>query len=391
MKFKSYLGIQRRVNQLLESAASCKDYISQMMYGHAGEVKPSQELVDEMRKEFPSAAGTIYLGQNFTNKTDYETFLAQTKNGTEFSSDTMTIWVNDEKLAYRGAISDNYGGYRSDKMYKDKDHMTGVAGIVLKLTVKEGEAVSAGAASSSYNDAKVLLPPGTYATEVVGKHQPFVDTISDANFKAEFMAIKSIRSKESSTKTRKMFEHILYHYEDMDNEMRQHLFKLLDDALQDIEYDVSVSMRNSYHGFNKSQIPEISISWNVPSSFVYYFDLMNEEDAEVIVKKVQDVLSKIDHEFRSKTTDVDWVEEFDLNVNPSLIAMADLSHFQNKVHFAKYLQRKIGLTYNSLNSYEETKRINRIEDQNEKRDAIRALGKRIENALNLLGKLSGKQ
>lgn len=389
MSLKLFIQAKEIVTHLLENNEYSLGWLRNFCYQTYNFAdKSDSAMIDELVKLLPYEGGTLYAGFNFLSEDSYNEFMKEHMHGTKFSSDTASKWhadIKDVDKQATGNTSDWYGSHKQEKMYVDKDFMVGHAGIILQMHINADKAIDTSQDKSLNTKGIIVIPAGQYECKVVKKHIPFIQSINKDNFKSEFLSINSI---DGEVFDNKKFQHIMFHYKDFDNEMSSHLMKLILPTLDNIKWSVDVDMHwnsSSKHPFgsSKSKYPIINVDWDLPEEFLYYHEFLSDNDADEMDSKIISVLKTIDRDFNEKTSDIDWVDnKFELNINNGLKAALTDDKYSNVVHFQKHVRRKIGLAYNVLNSYEETKRINAIKDPEEKRQAIRDIGKRIADALN---------
>lgn len=399
MKFKTFLGGLKIARMLVEDKQHLlKKWLSSFIYNGYDNRDESPALLADLAEAYPFS-GTIYDGINFTTKADYDEFLDQTKNGSELTTTEVTKWRIERQHAMRYANGENsyYGQYYGTKPGPDQikhdnhDFMTGAAGVVVKLIATNGEVIDVTAEKEYESKGVVALLPGTYKIQIIEENLPFVDTVNAKNFRDKFLAIVSLKHDESDKKTRQLFDHIMFNYDQFDTEMSEHLAYLLFDSMN-VKWDVSVRDHgHSYSSYfkDKKNALRIELNWNIPEAFFYYHTLLLSKDSEKMEAQMKKILSAIDRDFREKTQEIDWAhDDWEISIGKSLLAATKLTQYEEHVNFISFLKSKVKLVYNYLNSYEETKRINSIEDHQEKQNAIRALGKHIASTLSQLGKLS---
>lgn len=321
---------------------------------------PSKQTLDDLLADYPYDGGTLYRGLNFHDREQYEQFLENTKNGTVLETGDITSWspVRAECISF-AITRPTYFLNRElmqaeDKKNKDIDYMIGHAGVILKTTVKPGVGINVNK-SEFGKEQEVILVPGTYKISVDETMLPFVKSINKDNFKKEFMSLTSLGSSASKLDIRK-FEHILFHYSEFDDEMKQHLFDLIKPNVMSVKFVVDIKDASSF-GENNSK--ELVVKWNMWGAALAYFDLLLPEHQKQIRKIVQNVVSNIDKEVKSKMGELAKSDSnIHYKIDPVLRAM--MMKMKIDADFLSRIYKAAGERYQDLNSRTSLKNINSL-------------------------------
>lgn len=385
MNFKSFLNI----NKLFEAydyhaddgADDADKWLAKWTYEGLDKY-PHKEVLDELVEKYPFDGGVVYRGLNFHDKEQYDKFIENTNGGTLLHTGSITSWTQDEKTTYPFAVTrPTYFLNRElmqaeDKKNRERDFMIGHAGLVLETIVKPGKGIDVN--KSKYGkESEIILVPGTYEIKIHKQYIPFMRSINDENFKKKFMSINTISEREDDHQA-KMFNHIMFHYKEFDDEMKHHLFGLLVKNVTKIQYGVEVTEAADW---NDSKWPKIEVYWNVPPTFFIYYSMLLPEDAKIIDDQLDQVIESIERDFDEKTKGIDFAHKFELDINNSIALAIKMEHLENKLTFMQKMRQNVGKRYNELNSYEAVKKINAIKDPAKQLDAIKKLAKDLEQAL----------
>jgi hypothetical protein len=340
---------------------------------------PNAETVETLQQRYGYDGGTLYRGLNFKDKEQWDKFLVDTANGKKLLTGGISSWSPNEHEAKSFAITrPTYFLNRElmqdeDDKKKNKDYMIGHAGVILTTTI--GKDVGIDVSKSKHGkETEVILPKGDYNITFHKVMMPFKSTITNDNFREEFMSIKSINGQDSEH-ARQKFEHIMFHYNDFDEEMSSHLFKLITSSLN-IKHYVEIEERRMWDDVTL----EINVQWNIPESFFYYYELLLPEDRAQIDNQLADVIESIDDEYKKKITNYDLTKiKFETRVTHSLQLAIQLEHV--KPEFIRHIRNTIGNRYANLNSIENVRSINKIKDPKAKHDAIQQMAKELEQLL----------
>lgn len=341
---------------------------------------PSADVVETLQDRYGYKGGKLYRGLNFRDKEQWEQFLADTENGTKLTTGGISSWSPSEREARSFAITrPTYFLNRElmqdeDTKNKNKDYMIGHAGVIMTLTV--GPDIGIDVSKSNHGkETEVIMPGGEYTIEIHKTMKPFKSSITNDNFKQEFMSIKSIKGDDNKHAQQK-FEHIMFHYKEFDEQMSHHLFGLITESL-DVKHYVAIHETANYKDDKEL---EIVVQWNIPVSFFYYYDLLLPSDRKQIDSKLTDTVDMLDDDYLAKIANYDLTTtKFDIRVSRSLQLAMQMERVQPK--FIRHIRNTIGNRYAKMNSRENVRSINNIKDPEAKMDAIRKMASDIEQLL----------
>jgi len=338
---------------------------------------PSAEVIQTLVDRYPYAGGTIYRGLNFADKEQWEEFLANTNNGTMMTTNGISSWSPSEKESEVFAITrptyflNMELMQAEDQKRKDKDYMIGHAGVVLATTIGPDVGIDVNK-SKHGKEQEVILPGGEYQIKLHKTLKPFKTSITDDNYRQEFMSIKSLSMSTNEIDTQK-FEHIMFHYKEFDDEMKSHLFHLITD---NFKIKSGVYLDDVKH-WQEDTILEINIRWNVPVAFFYYYDLLLPKDRNLIDSQLDAAIARIDDQYDAKIAEYDLTtKKFKTIVAGSLQLAIQMERV--KPNFISHINNIIGNKYATLNGMKNVRRINDIKDPKAKSDAISQMAKDLE-------------
>jgi hypothetical protein len=341
---------------------------------------PDAEEVATLQQRYGYKGGKLYRGLNFRDKEQWEEFLKDTANGTKLITGGISSWSPSEREARSFAITrPTYFLNRElmqdeDTKKKNKDYMIGHAGVILTMTV--GPDIGIDVSKSKHGkETEVIMPSGEYQIEFHKTMMPFKSTISNDNFRQEFLSIKSIKGDDNAHAKQK-FEHIMFHYKEFDQEMSHHLYNLITESLN-VKHYVEIHEMENWKG---DQEIEVVVQWNIPVSFFYYYDLLLPNDRNQIDDKLEEVIDMLDDDYLVKIAKYDLTKiKFDVRVSRSLQLAMQMERVQPK--FIRHIRNTIGNRYAKLNSRENVRSINNIKDPKAKQAAISQMAAEIQQLL----------
>jgi hypothetical protein len=315
---------------------------------------PSDEVVSSLKNTYPYPGGQVFRGLNFRTEKEFELFMQETNGGTNISSAMISSWSKNDETARNFCLTRPTYMLNEDLMSAEaeksrtSDYMIGAAGILLSTDVPPNVAIDVTRSRFS-KESEVILPPGEYNTRVEGIYRPYAISITESNYRDEFLAISTIRSRDSSVRK---FQHILTRFGTTDDEMRSHLFHLVSTGAD--EPDVYVSKDERYHSlyaYKNKTMPVIQAGWSVDPFLIEHYNLLLASDQE----KVKDLFQSLSAELDAKVAEV--LNTFDAKTTPfTLLIDRSVSEAINaglaSPLFPEKVNTKVGEFYRHQNSEE---------------------------------------
>jgi hypothetical protein len=168
----------------------------------------------------------------------------------------------------------------------------------------------------------------------------------------------------------------MFHYKEIDDDIKAHLFKLIAKPLDDVKIAVEKEKRYDFDNV----YPRFVIGWNIPAQVFVFYDLLLPEHKQKVDKIVRKTLKSIDDKFDEVIKDTDFEgEKFDLEIYPAIQLAIQSGRYE--VKFDDKMRKIIGKKYQSINSYANVKQINQIKDPKERSKAIEKMSKDITHLL----------
>lgn len=143
----------------------------------------SSDYVTELSHQYPFDGGHLYRGLHFDTQEQYEAFLEKIKDG-KLSLASTSSWTKHKDTAKSFSLmkmtyNPDLAIMKADAArHEVGDYMPGFEGIVIKTTVSPGGGLDVTKTKIGAEE-EVILPPGTYAVEIVDRSIPYLRQYDD--------------------------------------------------------------------------------------------------------------------------------------------------------------------------------------------------------------------
>lgn len=325
---------------------------------------PEDEVIRELQSAHPYSGGTLYRGLNFGTVEQFERFMTTTAGGTCLDETGITSWGKVEDVATQFCLTRPTYFLDRDMMEAEaargrtSDYMIGNAGVVLRVDVPAHVGIDVGK-TKFVKENEVILPAGHYKVSIHRLYRPFAETITDENYKQEFLQILDITNNNRDALK---FDHILYRFPAIDDEMRQHMYQLLTGASENIKANVGCTETNdNITGNWRNKLINIWVQWNVDPSLVERYTQLLPQHQEKLRAQFSAVTEEIDHQFDEVTRSLDLAgKPFYLLADNSLTSAIAAGLIRPS--FPQTVNSAISEFYNHLNSAGEIAKIKTSDD-----------------------------
>lgn len=347
---------------------------------------PGAHIIQELLKDYPSDSGIIYRGMNFSTSDAYEKFLAQFKGAdqTQLTFTGVTSWSKHEQTAHQFAITQptyflNLEVMRAhDEMQKQKERLSGHRGVILSMSISQGEGIDVDASGMGH-ESEVLMPPGTYTVRIHKVIKKYADQLADADTTID-QVIQSVKTPEeiykSSDSGHSFVSHVLHHHvKHLSDGSRDHLFKLLKPkpGVTPFVYEVTPA-----YAWGQPKSDKVDVRYHIPAQGL--FDMyaqgvfMSDAHKKLIQQEARRVWKLIMPLLRDNLVKA---ERLDM---PPLRQVAQLAGTETQLN--QVIRDTVGAEYNRLQQV--GRAINRISDPKVR---AKALANHAETLQQLLQKI----
>jgi hypothetical protein len=361
----------------------------------------SSEDVRQLIQKTPFEGGDLYRGMNFKTQESYENFMAVTQNGTQYTDEGWSSWTPHEGESHSFAVTwPTYHLNRElmraeDEKSRNRDHMIGYQGVILKTTVGAGIGADIRPTGFSH-ESEIILPAGNYPMEIVENFKPFKRSIPDqSTAEQELLAMKSLGTGGRDDLDYKKFTFILHNFTEFTDAGRAHLGKLIP-VPKEVRVELETREGSQYQYRAKGQpVPKYSEVWmydNIPEEMVAYYPLLLDNGQERIRKFVSAILrEKIKKlsEFIKGNPDINWSLTKINDNSRDIESIADTALLER---YRKLLRSKFRSDYKDLdNLVKQINQVNRGEGERKQRDMLEEYTERIKIVLENMAKVGSSK
>jgi hypothetical protein len=334
---------------------------------------PSDRVVADLLDYYPNdKESTIYRGLNFESKEEFDKFMNSIKSG-EMETGSITSWSPSKSTAWQFAVTRptyflNFELMSADsERRKQREYMLGYRGVILKTTVKPGDAVDV--TKSDYSkENEMILPPGTYEVEVE-EIKPFKDLVKEQD-PSEVVLGLTPEDIGKDTFNAQFFKYIIFHQFDISDKAKDHLYNLVKPRGEVI---AQAEMKDPLWGDGKPRLHIAVGNKDFGPLYLYSY-------ADVLGPKYLPKIKKVANEQMQALVDV--IRESDLDFSGEAVGNLDyimpyLRKYARPQLLREYqdlVRGELAREYKKLSSDDKVtdrvRDINKIKDPNQKRKAI---------------------
>jgi len=339
---------------------------------------PSTDIWKRLVKRYPADENIVlYRGMNFSTQEEWAEFIKQFKQDKgEIQFRGISSWTRSMGTAKQFAVTrPTYYLNRElmqahDTMNKEKEHMIGYRGVILKIvTTADSRAVDANKSKHSAED-EIILPTGTYSVTVEKIVKKFAHSIEDKDETLEsiidqYLDIKNQNKTDEYFK--KFYDYVLDKYQDQvksSNELKQKVYDIAFSFIKDngkIQDLISVDVDDTaFSDVYRGSRVRVSFS---PALFILQKRGFLPDDKKDILATYADNIVKAYSDTLKKHSGPDY--EYNLGRLKEIAPWVSNPRSIDAIY-----QLQIKNSYDLLNSKEYVKSINDIKDPMEKRKAI---------------------
>ena len=355
-------------------------WLARFTYENMGK-NPTKAILDELINDYPNKEGHIYRGMNFYTEESYAQFMETFNNSKgKLTFTGVTSWSSDPSTAKQFALTQptyqlNMAVLAAhDKQMKNKERLSGYRGIVLKTHVAPGVGIDVDASGVGH-ESEVILPPGTYQTQIGETIKQYRHSLEDGDTTVDEVILKTTsKSLRSRSSEHSFFDYVIHHHgHELSSKAQRHLLRLFGPKPGAPLFWSSIERHTNY--FTKK--PEVTFDYSIPT--IRLFELAEKEVfTPEVTKKIQALGKKIISEAVPVLRDVIVDATY---FNPAQLGF--VSRVSKDYRAIDAIRDAIRPAVAELN--QKVRDINKIEDPNEKRQAIEQYKERMVSLLSKLG------
>ena len=238
---------------------------------------PGAHIIQELLKDYPSDAGTIYRGMNFSTPDAYEKFMQEfgDSDQTQLTFSGVTSWTKHEKSAEQFATTQpTYFLNREvmiahGEMQRNRERLSGHRGVILHMHIQAGAGIDVDASGVGH-ESEVVMPPGTYTVRIHKVIKKYADQLADADTTID-QVVQSVNSPKeiykSSDSGHSFVSHVLHHHvSDLSDQSRDHLFKLLKPkpSVSPFIYEVTPA-----YAWGQPKSDQVDVRYHIPAQGLF--------------------------------------------------------------------------------------------------------------------------
>jgi hypothetical protein len=345
---------------------------------------PNDIVLSYLLKNYPNEETmTLYRGLHFDTKEEYDEFMNNLDG--KIDSGGITSWTTiygtaedfslSKKTYYPTMAIMSQEQERSQK----NERMTGYRGVVLQTVIEPNTGIDVRRTPYSKED-EVILPKGTYKVKVKTISKTYTDILGDGE-----ETIKSVLEKMIDPKYRdqsyyqNFVEFIKTNYPDKirnSNEFKKRILQIISNQYKKVDFVVSEV--DKFHAF--SDYKDVRIYFN--SKLFELFDQgFLPNNFNKFATKYADMIVNEYYRLVKKHSGPEYFYEFGKLMYISKYASPSANKKIDEV-----LRIQVGNAYNALNDRSVINAINKIEDPNEKRKAMKDFTEKVKSILSQVGK-----
>ena len=391
----------RNVTSLLDEARSCSKYqmirtneaqdwqrikdpakkwLGKFTYLNQDKNPPS-EILNSLTRRYPNRAGVVYRGMNFPNEQSYNRFkeIFDNSNG-QLSFKGVTSWSSDPTTAGQFAVTQptyqlNIAVLAAhDQRKKNRERLSGYRGVILKTTVAAGAGIDVDASGVGH-ESEIVLPPGTYQTEIYQEIKQYRHSLESKDTTVDEVILNtSAESLRNNTAEHSFFDYVIHHHgQELSPRAQRHLLKLFGPQNGVPLFKSSVDQHTNY--FTKK--PEVTFDYHIPN--IRLFELAEKG---IFTPEVTNKIRLLGKKIISQALPI--IESVIVDAtyfNPAQLGL--VSRVSKDTRVVDTIRKAIAPAVAQLN--QQVKLINKIEDPGEKRQAIEQYKEEMVGLLKKLG------
>ena len=355
-------------------------WLGRFTYENQGK-NPHKSILDSLINDYPNKAGVVYRGMNFTREESYREFMELfNKTNGQLTFNVVTSWSSDPGTAEQFALTQptyqlNLAVMTAhDQQMKQKERLSGYRGVILKTTLSAGVGIDVDATGVGH-ESEIVLPPGTYQTEIYKEIKRFKHSLEDKDTSIDEVILKTTPGSLRSRATEhSFFDYVIHHHgQELSSKAQRHLLRLFGPKPGAPLFWSSIERHTNY--FTKK--PEVTFDYSIPT--IRLFELAEKGVfTPEVTKKIQALGKKIISEAVPVLRDVIVDATY---FNPAQLGF--VSRVSKDYRAIDAIRDAIRPAVAELN--QRVRDINKIEDPNEKRQAIEQHKERMVSLLSKLG------
>lgn len=333
---------------------------------------PGKEIIQQLLHAYPSDAGTVYRGINFSTPDAYEKFMQPfgDSDHAKLTFSGITSWTKHAQSAHQFAITQpTYFLNREvmiahDVMNKNKERLAGYRGVILSMKINSGDGIDVDASGVGH-ESEIIMPPNTYEVSIHETIKLYADHLKSGDTTID-QVIQSLKSPselyKSGASGHSFASHVLHHHvKELSDASRNHLFKLLKPkaGVKPFVYEVSPT-----YAWGGKSSDKVDVTYHIPA--LRLFDMYNQgvftSDAHVheIKMLARKVIKQVLPMLREHLVKADR-----LDMRPIRI-VAKLANAESELN--QVVRQTVGAEYARLQHV--GRDINKIQDPESQRKAI---------------------
>jgi hypothetical protein len=357
-----------------------KRWLGRFTYMNQGK-NPEKHVLDTLIQKYPNRPGVIYRGMNFTREENYTEFmeLFHKSNG-KLTFNVVTSWSGDPGTALQFALTQptyqlNLAVLTAHaQQEKNRERLSGYRGVILKTTVSEGVGIDVDATGVGH-ESEIVLPPGTYQTEIYQEIKQYKHSLDDGDTSVEDVILKTtLDSLRSRSTEHSFFDYVIHHHgQELSPQAQRHLLKLFGPQTGVPLFKSSVDQHTNY--FTKK--PEVTFDYHIPT--IRLFELAEKG---IFTPEVTNKIRLLGKKIISQALPV--IESVIVDAtyfNPAQLGLVSRVSKDNRVIDA--IRKAIRPAVAQLN--QKVQDINKIQDPKDKRQAIEHYKDEMVRLLSRLG------
>jgi hypothetical protein len=210
-----------------------KKWLGRFTYTNQGK-NPDKSILDTLIQDYPNKPGVIYRGMNFTREESYSEFMATFNNTNgKLTFNVVTSWSSNAGVAEQFALTQptyqlNLAVMTAyDQQQKNRERLSGYRGVILKTTIARGVGIDVDASGVGH-ESEIVLPPGTYQTEIHQLIKQYQHSLEDGDTNIDEVILKTTpESLRSRTTEHSFFDYVIHHHgQELSPKAQRHLLKL---------------------------------------------------------------------------------------------------------------------------------------------------------------------
>jgi hypothetical protein len=318
---------------------------------------------------------------NFTREENYTEFmeLFHKSNG-KLTFNVVTSWSDDPGTAKQFALTQptyqlNMAVLTAhQEQMKQRERLSGYRGVILKTTLSAGVGIDVDSTGVGH-ESEIVLPPGTYQTEIYEEIKRYKHSLEDNDTSIDEVILKTTPDSLRSRSTEhSFFDYVIHHHgQELSSKAQRHLLRLFGPKPGAPLFWSSIERHTNY--FTKK--PEVTFDYSIPT--IRLFELAEKGVfTPEVTKKIQALGKKIISEAVPVLRDVIVDATY---FNPAQLGF--VSRVSKDYRAIDAIRDAIRPAVAELN--QRVRDINKIEDPNEKRQAIEQYKERMVSLLSKLG------